>query len=239
MTVLCDKAQTDRVKATTFCGDIFCFPLAGRSSARARKKFSFSFQLACHTDSLTAVPLGTLCAYLMSRCFCWTRSLMHFWVPSCFRTQDCGKGSWLARHDSKGLSRSTRIAPWNLSAASAFCSLTWLACAQVLAGVSQVQLSGYLFVYTIITIIISFPDQLIAFLAPLSTSSSITFCFSLLFLGVKIPWDGVEQGVTEQETNCFWRVPFTFYLFIYFIFCFVSDAEVSLARNKMNPRDSK
>lgn len=30
-----------------------------------------------------------------------------------------------------------------------------------------------------------------------------------------------------------------FFNFIYFIFCFVSDAEVSLARNKMNPRDSK
>lgn len=141
----------------------------------------------------------------------------------------------LTCHGSKGLSTIKWIAPSNLSAASAFCSLTRLACAQVLSGVSQVQLSGYLFVYTVIIIIISFPDQLIAFLAPLSASSSITFCFSLLFLGWKFP----EMVFNKELQNKKQIVSGECHLPIFFFFCFVSDAEVSLAGNKMNPRDSK
>lgn len=49
--------------------------------------------------------------------------------------------------------------------------------AQVLSGVSQVKLSGYLFVYGVHIIIISFPDQLTTFLASSQSSPVSPFSY--------------------------------------------------------------
>lgn len=88
--------------------------------------------------------------------------------------------SW---HNFKGLNTRKVISPSDLSVTNGFYSIAWLASAQVLSGVLQVQLYGYLFVYGVSVIVISFPDRLTAFVAPSSTSFSITFCSSLLLLG--------------------------------------------------------
>lgn len=139
------------------------------------------------SHSLTAMPLDAVCTYLMSLCFLQNRTAHYFsvscsvfWVWTLARAAD----SW---HSSKELNMRKLISPSNLSANNGCCSVEWLACAQVLSGVSHVQLSGYLFVYSVIIIIISFTAKLNAFVVRISTSFSITFCFSLLLFGWKFP----------------------------------------------------
>lgn len=139
-----------------------------------------------------------------------------------------------SQHSSKGLNTRKLISFPNLSATTGFSYITRFTSVQVLSGVSQVQLSGYPFVYNVIIIIISFPNQLIVFCSFFVHLLLNHLLFLSSFFGVKISRDAVQPEFIEQETNCFWRVLFTF-----FIFCIVSDTEVSLAGNKMNPRDNK
>lgn len=128
-----------------------------------------------------------------------------FWVCTLARAADF----W---HSSKGLSARKLIFHSNVSATDGFYSITWLACVQVLSGVSQVQLSGYLFVYSVTIIIISFPDKLTAFVAPSSTSFSITFCFSLLLLGWKVPEMLFSKNLQNKKQIVFGEcyLPFLF-----------------------------
>lgn len=195
--------------------DVFCFSLAGSSSARARKKFSFSFILLvtlihwqqCHQ----AQSVPTLChsAFAERDYSCIFGSLPVVWLKTLERTADL---SWLQRvkHDQmncpfKSLCSQCFLFPHTAClCSSAFWSFTGAA------------------VWVPICLHCNYNYYFLSRSTNCISSSFVRLLLNHLLLlsslfGVKIPWDGVQQGVTEQETNCFWRVPFTYFFF--FLLC--------------------
>lgn len=142
---------------------IFSFSLARSGSAHARKKqhrlLSFAFPVFTPTGSCAIrhrlhIPSGTVVLQNRITHKCVGPVLLS--DTSLWRLQH-------TQHSSVGLNTRKLISSPNLPATTGFSSITWLASAQVLSGVSQVQLSGYPFFYDVIIIIISFPNQLIVF----------------------------------------------------------------------------